>query len=72
MGGDFSSQFVGIRQSELMPKFETGFFNINDLFANAQLNWMTLWPAMAVLLGILFGTFLLRKLLRKIRGEDDD
>lgn len=35
---------------------------INDLFANFQYNWKTLFPAVAVLVGVFFGTFLLRKI----------
>lgn len=35
---------------------------IRDLFANFSYNWETLFPAVAVLLGVFFGTFLLGKL----------
>ncbi|MNW41500.1 hypothetical protein D3C74_186410 [compost metagenome] len=44
---------------------------VDDLFANLGHNWTTLWPALAVLFGVLFGTFVLNKIIKKFRGEDD-
>lgn len=35
---------------------------IGDLFANFFYNWETLSPAIFVLLGVFFGSFLLRKI----------
>ena len=35
---------------------------ISDLFANFWMNWGTLFPVVAILLGVFFATFLIRKL----------
>lgn len=44
---------------------------IADLFANFTHNWGTLSPVLAVLFGVIFGTFVIRKILKRVRGEDD-
>lgn len=44
---------------------------IDDLFANLGHNWDTLWPVLAVLFGVLFGSFVLNKVIKRVRGEDD-
>lgn len=65
-----SNTYVGVRQSDLMPSIPQS-FDIRDLFANLQLNWTTLMPVLALLFGILFATYLVRKVIQKVRGEDD-
>lgn len=42
---------------------------IQDLFANFERNWNAIGPAMWTLLGIIFGTFLIRKILEHVRGD---
>lgn len=42
---------------------------VDDLFSNLSHNWVTLWPALAVLFGVLFGSFVLNKVIKNIRGE---
>lgn len=35
---------------------------ISDLFRNFWINWETIFPAVAILVGVFFATFILRKL----------
>ena len=35
---------------------------ISDLFANFRYNWETIFPAVAILLGVFFATFLIGKI----------
>lgn len=42
---------------------------IGDLFANFALNWKTLLPVMAVLLGVYFGSYLAGKIKDMFYGE---
>lgn len=44
---------------------------IQDLFANFQHNWATLTPVLAVLFGILFFSFVAKKLIKIFKGDDD-
>jgi len=44
---------------------------IQDLFSNFAHNWNTLMPALAVLFGVLFGGWVIRKIIKNIRGDDD-
>lgn len=43
--------------------------DIRDLFANLQLNWSTMMPILVVLFGVIFGTFLAKKIMNRVRGE---
>ncbi|MNO48604.1 hypothetical protein D3C76_389400 [compost metagenome] len=53
-------------QSDLIPPGPP----VDDLFANLGHNWTTLWPALAVLFGVIFGGFVFRKVIKYVRGED--
>lgn len=44
--------------------------DIRDLFANFGHNWSTLSPALWVLFGIIFGTFVLGKIIKNVKGDD--
>ncbi|MMZ67710.1 hypothetical protein D3C76_316240 [compost metagenome] len=44
---------------------------ISDLFANLGHNWSTLSPVLSLLFGIIFATYVVNKILKKVRGEDD-
>lgn len=44
---------------------------IGDLFANFGHNWNTLMPVLVVLFGIIFATFVIKKVMNRLRGEDD-
>jgi hypothetical protein len=45
---------------------------IEDLFANFQHNWGTLSPALFLLFGILFAFFMAKKIIKIVKGDDDD
>lgn len=47
-----------------------GNFDITELFANLTHNWNTLGPALWVLFGIMFGGWLIRKIIRGVKGDD--
>ncbi len=49
--------------SDKMPAVAPG-PPVTDLFANFQHNWMVIAPAVTLMLGILFGTWF----LRRVRG----
>jgi hypothetical protein len=42
---------------------------IEDLLSNFAHNWHTLGPVLWVLFGTLFGTFLVKKVINKVRGD---
>lgn len=42
---------------------------IEDLFANLGHNWNTLGPALWTLFGIIFGTYLIRKIMEHVKGD---
>lgn len=44
-------------------------YSMGDLFGNFALNWETLSPALWVLFGVLFGTWLVKKVYDRFVGE---
>lgn len=46
--------------------------DINDLFANFANNWYHLRFVLAVLFGLMFAFFLIKKLMKMFLGSDDD
>lgn len=44
---------------------------LQDLLSNLSHNWHTLGPALWVLFGIIFGTFVLKKIIKNVKGDDD-
>lgn len=43
---------------------------IQDLFSNFTHNWHTLMPALSVLFGVLFAGWLIRKIIKNVKGDD--
>ena len=55
--------------SDRMPVIPQG-PPVTDLFANLGQNWSVLSPALSLLFGILFGSFLIMKIVKHVRGSD--
>lgn len=60
-----------IPHSDKMPEIGQ-MYDIKDLFANFAINWFTLSPVMTLLLGIFFAFFVLKKIIKSVRGDDGD
>lgn len=45
---------------------------VGDLISNFTHNWGTLMPVLVLLFGILFGTFVIRKVYKHLKGDGDD
>ena len=55
-----------------MPVWSGNDFSMSDLFANTGHNWNTLTPVISILFGVMFGAFILRSIIKRTRGDDDD
>lgn len=58
-------------QSMDMPSIPT-MSDITDIFANFGNNWFHMREVLFLLFGILFAFFVARKIMKRIKGEDDD
>lgn len=45
---------------------------IQDLFANFAFNWQSLKVPMMLLLGIFFAFYVIKRIIKHVKGDDDD
>lgn len=63
--------FGGDHMPDQHPRLNVGSFDMADLFGNTSHNWDTIGPALWILFGTLFAGWLLRKIIRGWKGDDD-
>ncbi|OMD76578.1 hypothetical protein BSK50_14880 [Paenibacillus odorifer] len=64
------SRMGGDRMPNQSPQLNTGSFDITDLFGNTSHNWDTIGPALWVLFGVMFGAWVVRKIIKRTKGDD--
>lgn len=57
-------------RSDRMPEIPAG-PSIGDLFSNLSNNWSMMSPALYLLFGVMFGSYILMRIFKRVRGTDE-